>query len=74
MRTRLQRDVTAVDQVEQSPGRRHEDVRAACEPRLLDDPGPAVDGGDGQCPGVGYRAKLLDDLERELPCRGEDQR
>ena len=48
----LQRYVPAVDQVQQTPGRGDEDVGAPGQPRLLGDPGAAVDGRNGQSPCV----------------------
>src|ERR1035441_10327205 len=69
-----QRDVAALDQIGQPSRRGHEDVRAAGQARLLDDAGAAVHGRDRQRPGVGDRAQLVDDLDRELPGGREDQR
>ena len=66
--------VAPLDQVEQAAGRGDEDVRASREPRLLDDPRAAVDGGDRQGSRVGDRPELIDDLDGELARGGQHER
>ena len=58
----LERDLAAVQQVDQPAGRRDQDVRGLGELGLLDEAGAAVDGGDLQRAGVRLVADLLDDL------------
>ena len=69
-----ERHVAAVDQVEQPSRRRDEDVRARGEPRLLDDPGAAVHGGDRERACVGDRAQVIDDLDCQLARGREHER
>ena len=70
----LERDRAALEDVLQAAGRGDDDVRAAGALHLALDAGAAVDGGDGQRAGVRDVVHVVDDLQRELARRGEDQR
>ena len=72
MRTALEGDDVAGDQVLEPAGGGDEDVGAARGLALRAEADAAVDGGDRQPAGVGDGAQLVDDLAGELAGGGED--
>ena len=72
--TRLSETCASLHEVEQASGRRHEDLRAAGELRLLLDAGATVDGRDRQVAHRGDRPELFRDLKRELAGGSDDER
>ena len=69
-----ERDGAPLDQVEEPAGRRDEDVSVAGLLDLRPDRSAAVDRLDAQALGLGERAQVGSDLERELAGRAEDER
>ena len=74
MRTWLERDRAALDQVLEPAGRGDDDVGALRRGALRAEADAAVDGGDAQSAGLGDRGQLVDDLACQLAGRGEDER
>jgi hypothetical protein len=63
----------ALEQVLEPARGGDDDVRASSALGLLLDPDPAIDGGDRERLRGGEVVQVVDDLERELAGRGQDQ-